>query len=244
MRDVGVRASSGRPHAAGRAATLLTHLVLIAVCVAIGLPFFWMVTTSIKGPTEVQIFPPVWWPETPRFENFVDAWEAAPFGRFYVNSIITARARGVVLEMLDRGALGLRLRPHPVPLPRAAVRRHARGHDDPRPGGADPELRHAQAPGVDQHVRRHRHPPRLERVRGLPAAPGDPLDAGRTLRRGPHRRPRSPALHAEHRAAAGAAGRGDPDAVPLHLQVERATCGRSSSPTPRTCAPCPSGCPW
>lgn len=78
---------------------LITHILLVATCVAIGLPFFWMITTSIKGPTEVQIFPPVWWPETPRFQNFVDAWEAAPFGRFYVNSIITA-CSGVVLQMI------------------------------------------------------------------------------------------------------------------------------------------------
>jgi ABC-type glycerol-3-phosphate transport system permease component len=79
--------------------SLLTHLLLIAVCVVIGLPFFWMVTTSIKGPTEVQIFPPIWWPETHRFQNFVDAWEAAPFGRFYLNSVVTAGS-GVTLEVL------------------------------------------------------------------------------------------------------------------------------------------------
>jgi len=80
-------------------ADLATHLLLIVVCVAIGLPFFWMVTTSIKAPTEVQIFPPVWWPETPRFQNFVDAWESAPFGRFYVNSVVVV-CTGVVLEVL------------------------------------------------------------------------------------------------------------------------------------------------
>jgi ABC-type glycerol-3-phosphate transport system permease component len=79
--------------------SLLTHLLLVVVCVVIGLPFFWMVTTSIKGPTEVQIFPPVWWPETPRLQNFVDAWEAAPFGRFYLNSVVTAGS-GVTLEVL------------------------------------------------------------------------------------------------------------------------------------------------
>jgi sn-glycerol 3-phosphate transport system permease protein len=78
---------------------LATHLFLIATCVAIGLPFFWMITTSIKGPTEVQVFPPVWWPETPRFDNFVVAWQTAPFGRFYVNSIITAFS-GVLLQMV------------------------------------------------------------------------------------------------------------------------------------------------
>ena len=83
----------------GTATTLLVHLMLIAVCVVIGLPFFWMFTTSIKGPTEVQIFPPIWWPETPRWQNFVDAWETAPFGRFYLNSLVVT-CSGVVLEIL------------------------------------------------------------------------------------------------------------------------------------------------
>ncbi len=82
--------------AAGRA---VSHIVLIAASVAIGLPFVWMVTTAFKGPTEVYIFPPIWWPAEPRLENFVEAWGIAPFGRFYVNSIITTGA-GVVLEVL------------------------------------------------------------------------------------------------------------------------------------------------
>jgi ABC-type glycerol-3-phosphate transport system permease component len=80
------------------AARVLSHVLLIAASVAVGLPFVWMITTSIKGPTEVFIFPPIWWPAEPRFANFVEAWQAAPFGRFYLNSVITAGA-GVVLEV-------------------------------------------------------------------------------------------------------------------------------------------------
>jgi len=77
---------------------ILTHLFLIAASVAIGLPFFWMITTALKGPTEVSIFPPIWWPKVIHFDNFVTAWQTAPFGRFYINSIITS-ATGVVLEV-------------------------------------------------------------------------------------------------------------------------------------------------
>jgi multiple sugar transport system permease protein/sn-glycerol 3-phosphate transport system permease protein len=32
--------------------------------------------------------PTSWWPETVRWQNFSDAWQAAPFGRFFVNSMI------------------------------------------------------------------------------------------------------------------------------------------------------------
>jgi ABC-type glycerol-3-phosphate transport system permease component len=100
VREIGHSRTSGRNQTPRSVLTrLVTHILLMATCVVIGLPFFWMLTTSIKGPTEVQVFPPVWWPEIPRFQNFVDAWETAPFGRFYVNSIITA-CSGVVFQLI------------------------------------------------------------------------------------------------------------------------------------------------
>lgn len=78
---------------------IIPHFVLLLATLVIGLPFFWMLTTALKGPQEVAIFPPVWWPETIRWDNFVTAWNTAPFGRFYVNSIVTA-AFGVVLGLV------------------------------------------------------------------------------------------------------------------------------------------------
>lgn len=77
---------------------VLTHAVLVATAIVIGLPFLWMVTTSIKSPAEVAKFPPVWWPSVIRWDNFSKAWSLAPFGRFYINSIVTALS-GVVLEV-------------------------------------------------------------------------------------------------------------------------------------------------
>jgi multiple sugar transport system permease protein/sn-glycerol 3-phosphate transport system permease protein len=75
-----------------------SHLLLVIASLVIGIPFFWMVTTSIKSPAEVAVFPPIWWPETIRWDNFSTAWGLAPFGRFYINSIITA-STGVFLEV-------------------------------------------------------------------------------------------------------------------------------------------------
>ena len=77
---------------------IATHMVLIIASIIIGLPFFWMITTSIKSPVEVAKFPPIWWPQTIRWDNFATAWETAPFGRFYINSIITTTV-GVFLEV-------------------------------------------------------------------------------------------------------------------------------------------------
>ncbi len=75
-----------------------THIILIIVAFMMGVPFFWMITTAFKSSTEVYKFPPIWIPETIQWGNFVTAWESAPFGQFYINSIITAVV-GVVLEV-------------------------------------------------------------------------------------------------------------------------------------------------
>jgi multiple sugar transport system permease protein/sn-glycerol 3-phosphate transport system permease protein len=75
-----------------------SHLILFLASAIIGIPFLWMVTTSLKSPAEVATFPPIWWPKDIRWDNFTTAWGLAPFGRFYINSAITA-CTGVILEV-------------------------------------------------------------------------------------------------------------------------------------------------
>lgn len=74
------------------------HIILGLMALIIGIPFFWMVTTAVKSPAEVSMFPPILWPKTIRWDNFTTAWGLAPFGRFYLNSFITS-ASGVILEL-------------------------------------------------------------------------------------------------------------------------------------------------
>lgn len=82
-----------------RLTSLSSHLFLILASVMIGLPFFWMISTALKSPTEVYKFPPIWIPQELHWENFITAWESAPFATFYVNSLITTGV-GVTLEVL------------------------------------------------------------------------------------------------------------------------------------------------
>ncbi|MBX6773293.1 MAG: carbohydrate ABC transporter permease, partial [Chloroflexi bacterium] len=60
-------------------------LMLIAV---VGFPLLWMLLASVKTLREIYTFPPVWIPARLRWENYLEAWQIAPFGRFYVNTII------------------------------------------------------------------------------------------------------------------------------------------------------------
>lgn len=66
---------------------LLTHGLLIAGGMIMLAPFLWMLTTSLK-PIEQTFAPPYLFPSYFNWENFVEAWNAAPFGRYYLNTII------------------------------------------------------------------------------------------------------------------------------------------------------------
>jgi ABC-type glycerol-3-phosphate transport system permease component len=79
--------------------TSVIWVIVAIVAISMGLPFFWMVTTALKDWNEVLIFPPVWFPAKPMWDNFVVAWQQEPFGRYYINSTITM-VSGTVAEVL------------------------------------------------------------------------------------------------------------------------------------------------
>ncbi|HHT91547.1 MAG: carbohydrate ABC transporter permease [Bacillota bacterium] len=67
---------------------LSIHFVLLVMGAAMVLPFAWMVSTSLKGYHEIFRYPPQWFPDTAQWKNYLEVWKLAPFGRFYVNSLI------------------------------------------------------------------------------------------------------------------------------------------------------------
>lgn len=66
---------------------LLIHLVLLTGALVMVTPFLWMVTLSLK-PVELTYRPPYLLPTRFEFSNYTRAWDAAPFARYYLNSII------------------------------------------------------------------------------------------------------------------------------------------------------------
>jgi sn-glycerol 3-phosphate transport system permease protein len=80
-------------------ATGLRGLLVGLVVVIMGLPLYWVATGALKTNQEIYTFPPVWIPRQPQWGNFVEAWQAVPFGRFFVNSIVTTLG-AVALELL------------------------------------------------------------------------------------------------------------------------------------------------
>ncbi|MCH7472501.1 carbohydrate ABC transporter permease [bacterium] len=54
------------------------------------LPFWWMLVTSVRLPEEVYAFPPDLWPEVWHWENYAAVLAAAPFYRYFLNTLIVA----------------------------------------------------------------------------------------------------------------------------------------------------------
>jgi len=65
-----------------------SYVGLALVVLIVGLPLFWMLSSSLKSLREIYTFPPEWIPSDPKWSNYREAWNTVPFGRFYVNSII------------------------------------------------------------------------------------------------------------------------------------------------------------
>jgi len=67
---------------------VLKHLVLLMGVVIMILPFIWMLSTSLKPPTEVLSWPPKLMPKAATIGNFIQVFETAPFARFFLNSVL------------------------------------------------------------------------------------------------------------------------------------------------------------
>ncbi len=51
-------------------------------------PFLWLVSSSLKEPAKIWLFPPQWIPNPVRWANYTEALNAAPFARYTLNTVI------------------------------------------------------------------------------------------------------------------------------------------------------------
>ncbi|MEU6848886.1 carbohydrate ABC transporter permease [Actinacidiphila alni] len=78
-----------RPGRARRiAGRVLLYAALIALAVAILMPFVWMVVSSVKADADVFTIPIQWIPKTYRWDNFSEIWSDIPLLTYLENSLI------------------------------------------------------------------------------------------------------------------------------------------------------------
>lgn len=75
-----------------RIGTVVLHVVMYAAALLTVAPFIWMVLTSFKTIGDIYTYPPKWWPTEFTLTNYISAFSAAPFGRYYTNSLFVALA--------------------------------------------------------------------------------------------------------------------------------------------------------
>ena len=87
-------------------------MILIVASVIFFGPFVWMVLVSFKSAQEALSVPPTFLPTEWHPENYTRLFEIAPFGRFYVNTIVVAvlSTAGQVITSLMAGYAFARLR--------------------------------------------------------------------------------------------------------------------------------------
>ena len=69
-------------------APILLYLAAALVAVMAVLPFYWLVTTSIKPANQVATNPPILFPTSITLQNYVDVFKSEDIARFALNSVV------------------------------------------------------------------------------------------------------------------------------------------------------------
>lgn len=67
---------------------VLTHATLMVGALVVSLPFVWMISTSLKKPSQVFLYPPKWIPDPIMWSNYSEAMTVVPFGLYAKNTLI------------------------------------------------------------------------------------------------------------------------------------------------------------
>lgn len=71
-----------------RIVNTLLYAILTIGALTMLLPFFWMISTSFKTAGQAVAMPPVWIPKDLQISNYEKALSMAPFGRYFLNSVL------------------------------------------------------------------------------------------------------------------------------------------------------------
>ncbi|MGM0922996.1 MAG: carbohydrate ABC transporter permease [Bacillota bacterium] len=67
---------------------IFAHAFLILISILFLVPFFWMLSTSLKDQTQIFSFPPEWIPSPFKWSNYLEAVEYIPFFSYLKNTVV------------------------------------------------------------------------------------------------------------------------------------------------------------
>src|SRR6185437_10314156 len=65
------------------------HALLVVICAAMLVPFYWVLKTSLTG-ENIYAYPPALIPHHANLFHYVDVWYFIPFPRYLLNSIVVS----------------------------------------------------------------------------------------------------------------------------------------------------------
>lgn len=68
--------------------TIGIYLFLFILAIIMVFPFYWMIISALKTKAEYDAAVPTLFPHEIHWENFANAWKAADFGRYMINTLI------------------------------------------------------------------------------------------------------------------------------------------------------------
>jgi multiple sugar transport system permease protein len=70
--------------------SLVKYTLLVFFAGFFVLPWVWMISTSLKNPDELAVYPIIWIPDPIRWDNYIEAFRRAEFPRYIWNTILVA----------------------------------------------------------------------------------------------------------------------------------------------------------
>lgn len=80
--------------------TLAFYAALLVLLAPVLFVFYWMVSLALKPDVDNVTYPPVFIPEHPTLDNFVQVFQKSPFGLYTLNSFIVAIASTILALVL------------------------------------------------------------------------------------------------------------------------------------------------
>ncbi len=79
---------------------IITHIILIFICILSLVPFLWLLSTALKGRCEnIFAYPPIFIPKDFTLNNFKEVLKLVPIVRYVINSFIVASST-VILNVI------------------------------------------------------------------------------------------------------------------------------------------------
>jgi multiple sugar transport system permease protein/sn-glycerol 3-phosphate transport system permease protein len=83
---------------------ILLYAALVLIAAVFIMPLYWLFSSAVKPSGEIYRFPLQWIPRHLHWSNFTNAWHDAPFGSFFINSIVVTLIGTAIKMVLATGS--------------------------------------------------------------------------------------------------------------------------------------------